>query len=86
MDAATACIPTPDPGELFIDMNQQLFGTPAPTHTPPAGPPTMQGFAANYAVQTDTPPYDPRAVMHHFTADQVPVLSQLAKAYGVSDC
>ena len=26
LDAVSACIPDPDPGELFTDMNMQLFG------------------------------------------------------------
>jgi phospholipase C len=30
-------------------------------------------------------PYDPRAVMHYFTPDQIPVMTQLARAFGVSD-
>ncbi len=83
---AAACIPTPDPGEVFSDMNQQVFNTPGKSPTTPPGPANMQGFANNYASQTDTPPYDPHAVMHHFTADQVPVLSTLAQSFGVSDC
>ena len=28
---------------------------------------------------------DPYSVMHYFTPDQVPVISQLARAFGVSD-
>ena len=83
MNAAAACIPKPDPGELFTDMNVQLFGT----DPPPAGPPQMSGFAANYAGQK--PSQDgvprPRDVLHYFTPDQVPVISTLAKAFGVSD-
>jgi phospholipase C len=83
IDAAAACIPKPDPGELFTDVNVQLFGA----DPPPAGPPQMSGFAANYAGQK--PSKDgvprPRDVLHYFTPDQVPVISTLAKAFGVSD-
>ena len=78
MDSQAACAPTPDPEELFADMTEQLFGI---GHQPPA-PPTMGGFAANYA---KTPTNDPRAVMHGFTPEQVPVLSALARSFGVSD-
>lgn len=80
-----ACTPTPDPGELFGDMNQQLFNTPEPTNFPPPGRANMGGFAANYAAQTDAPPYDPAQVMSHFTNDQAKVLSTLALNFAVSD-
>src|ERR1700682_5906044 len=78
MDSQVACIPAPDPAELFVDMTEQIFGV---GNRPPA-PPTMGGFAANYM---QTPTNDPSAVMHGFAADQVPVLSALAKGFGVSD-
>jgi phospholipase C len=78
IDAEVACIPTPDPNELFVDMTEQLFG--AGTPKPPAA--DMSGFAANYA---KTAGNDPKAVMHGFTPEQLPVLSALAKAFGVSD-
>lgn len=70
-------VPTPDPGELFEDMNMQLFN--GRTH---AG---MTGFAQNYQVQSEAPPYHPRNVMHHYEEHQVPVLRQLAKSFAVSD-
>jgi phospholipase C len=83
MVAETACMPDPDPGELFTDMNMQIFGL----GCTPADPPTMSGFVDNYMRQ---PPvsrrYDPKAVMHCFTPQQVPVISRLATAFGVSDC
>lgn len=84
MTPDTACIPTPDPGETFLDMNEQLFGG-----QPPDDPPTtpMCGFAANYATQKPSSdgPFIPNRVMHYFTAAQVPVISTLAKAFGVCD-
>lgn len=80
LDPASMTIPDPDPGELFTDMNEQLFGYGAPA----TGVPSMSGFVTNYARQQGVTP-DPSAVMHHFTPDQVPVLSGLAKAFGVSD-
>lgn len=78
MSTESACIPTPDPNELFVDMNEQIFGT----GLGPPSPPTMAGFVANY-MKTAT--NDPRAVMHGFSPEQVPVLSTLAKSFGVSD-
>ena len=81
LDDTTARIPDPDPGELFTDMNQQLFGD-----GPQTAPPTMSGFVANYMAQPNGGKlFDPGAVMHYFTPEQVPVISTLAKAFGVSD-
>jgi len=82
-DAATMSIPDPDPGEIFADdMNEQLFGAGGNV----AGDPTMSGFVVNYAKQDGVTAATQNAVMHYFTPDQVPVISQLATAYGVSDC
>lgn len=78
----TAMIPDPDPGELFTDMNMQIFGL----HGTPEGPADMSGFVDSYLRQPPADrPYDPKAVMHCFTPQQVPVLSRLATAFGVSD-
>jgi phospholipase C len=78
----TMTIPTPDPGEMFTDINTQLFGfNGAPNnHAPP-----MNGFVDNYVRQTKEPPYDPKQIMHYYMPAQVPVISQLAKAYAVCD-
>jgi phospholipase C len=81
MIASTACLPDPDPGEFFTDMNFQLFGNP----NRPGGQATMCGFAENYANQKAKGIFAPSAVMHYFTPEQVPVISTLAKAFGVSD-
>ena len=68
-------IPDPDPGELFTDIQMQINGT-AP----------MGGFVDNYMrQQPGNPVRDPNAVMHYFTPNHVPVISQLARAFGVSD-
>lgn len=76
----SACIPDPDPGELFEDINMQIFGL----H--PDGTPRMNGFVDNYVRQAaDDTPLDPRAVMHCFVPDQLPVLSTLARSFGVCD-
>jgi phospholipase C len=78
--------PDPDPGELFTDIHTQIYGL-AEDGIPASGPPTMGGFVDNYLRQPmTTPTADPYAIMHYFTPDQVPVISQLARAFGVSDC
>lgn len=84
MDATTACIPTPDPGELFTDMNMQLFGDAGRG----VGLASMGGFAQNCAQQPSTADGTAKAadVMHYFTPEQVPVISTLARAFGVCDC
>jgi phospholipase C len=85
LDAKTVCIPDPDPGELFTDIHMQIHGL-AADGTPNTGGPTMGGFVDNYMRQPPTTPAaDPYSVMHYFTPDQVPVISTLARAFGVSD-
>jgi len=83
VDPAAAVIPDPDPGEDFTDMNEQLFGA---GQARSDGRPPMSGFVANYLAQApgDTP-HDAHAVMHGYTPQQLPVLSQLAAAFGVCD-
>ena len=81
MPPEAACLPDPDPGELFTDFHTQLFGLEGGRQ------PNMSGFVDSYMRQ---PPvnglrYDPRAVMHYFTPAQVPVLSLLARSFGVCD-
>ena len=85
LTAASLVVPDPDPGELFTDIHMQIHGL-AADGAPNQGAPAMGGFVDNYMRQpAGTPAPDPRAVMHHFTPDQVPVISQLARAFGVSD-
>jgi phospholipase C len=85
LDARTVCIPDPDPGERFTDIHMQIHGL-AADGSPGTGGPTMGGFVDNYMRQpTTTPAPDPYSVMHYFTPDQVPVISTLARAFGVSD-
>jgi phospholipase C len=79
MTPATACIPDPDPGEDFTDMNFQLFGSLNRSNNAP----TMCGFAENYVRKAKGAA---SAVMHYFTPEQVPMISTLAKAFGVCDC
>jgi phospholipase C len=89
-----ASIPTPDPGEWWQYMNQQIFGSLQP-QTVNAGSPTaagplgmMGGFVQNYW-QTLTafgyPTILTPTIMHQYTADQLPVTTALAKAFAVSD-
>jgi phospholipase C len=85
MTTAAACIPTPDPGELFTDIHMQIRGLEDPNTFNPG--PTMGGFVDNYMRQPPSSdgPYDPAAVMHYFTPEEIPVLSRLAREFGVSD-
>jgi phospholipase C len=84
MTPAAACIPNPDPGELFTDVHMQINGLADGVTLNPG--PTMDGFVDNYVRQPAADvPCDPAAVMHYFTEDQIPVLSQLARAFGASD-
>jgi phospholipase C len=80
-----AFIPDPDPGELFTDYHMQLFGMQL-FGLDGDRQPRMTGFVDSYMRQPrlNGPP-DPRAVMHYFTPTQVPVLSLLARSFGVSD-
>ena len=84
MTPTAACIPTPDPGELFSDIQMQIHGMADSGTVNPS--PTMDGFVDNYVRQ---PPAnvtrDPAAVMHYFTETHIPVLCQLARQFGVSD-
>ena len=83
-DPATMTIPDPDPGELFVDMNFQLFEA---YHPGPGQAATMGGFVRNYenqAIATGSR-YDPRAIMHCFQPAQVPATSQLAASFGICE-
>ena len=54
MDAATATIPDPDPGELFTDIGEQIFGKGG---VPGNQVPPMTGFVDNYMAQKSAAPY-----------------------------
>ena len=85
-DETTMRIPSPDPGELWEDINTQLFEKPDPSN--PAPQATMEGFVKNYLEQKQKDPsgnYDAKSVMHFFTPKQVPVISQLARQFAVCD-
>jgi phospholipase C len=79
------CVPTPDPGELWTDINEQIFGA-AAAQSGSFSKPAMSGFATNYLRQTEDPTdYRADSVMHYFTPDQVPVISELARTFAVCD-
>jgi phospholipase C len=85
-DEVTMRIPDPDPGELWTDINTQLFGT--PTVPNPIPVPPMNGFVKSYLNQKILNPaevYNAKSVMHYFTPDQVPVISKLAQQFAVCD-
>lgn len=48
-----------------------------------SAPPLMSGFADNYVRQPGSP--NALNVMHYFTEKQVPVITQLARSFGLSD-
>ena len=84
-DKRTMSIPDPDPGELWEDMNTQIFGMPKPD---PKSVANMGGFVKSYLAQNDGDKAlirDPEAVMHYFSVEQVPVMSRLARQFAVSD-
>jgi phospholipase C len=72
------CIPDPDPGELFTDIQTQIHGQIPDSEG-------MSGFVDSYVSQSLAAAAHPKAVMHYFTPEQVPVISELARAFGVSD-
>lgn len=83
----TWIMPYPDPGELYSDMVQQIFGA----YSVPSGgvPAPMSGFAWNYMQQTSSPDgVTPvaRDVMQYYSGTTMPVSTYLARQYGVCDC
>lgn len=90
VDNAVWITPYPDPGELFDDMNEQIFGAKSPG---PGASATMQGFAWNYSQQPGTPLYKggpnvspvAKNVMQYYCEDAVPMTSFLARQFAVCD-
>jgi len=86
LDTGVMTVPDPDPGEHFDQMNMQLFGLGGPPNVEPLPPPPMSGFVDNYMRQPPAQtPYYPAAPMHHYLPEQVPVITQLARSFAVSD-
>lgn len=89
-DDATWIMPYPDPGELFTDMNEQIFGTANPALD---AKPTMQGFTVNYGKQPGAPLRkhepdvmpDPQNIMQYYSDEAVPITHFLAKQFAVCD-
>ncbi|HVF59625.1 MAG TPA: alkaline phosphatase family protein [Thermoanaerobaculia bacterium] len=85
-------MPYPDPGELYADMVQQIFGSNASV-LPSGVLPPMSGFAWNYTQQSPAPPgpgwpsVKPVAgnVMQYYSGASMPVTSCLAQGYAVCD-
>jgi phospholipase C len=95
-DLDTMTMPYPDPGELFNDMNEQIFGccTEAQYQAgqcPSTGPELMDGFVSNYLRQPASPDgVSPTAenIMQYYAPGpngNIPITSALAQAYAVSD-
>jgi phospholipase C len=84
---STWTMPYPDPGELYTDMVEQLFGS---TNVPPGGgPATMSGFAWNYKQQKSSPDgVAPVAknIMQYYSDQTLGFSFALAKHYAVCDC
>lgn len=83
----TWIMPYPDPGELYTDMVQQIYGA----YTVPSGgvPTPMSGFAWNYMQQSSSPdgvaPVA-RDIMQYYSGATMQVSSYLAQQYAVCDC
>ena len=89
----SASIPTPDPGEHFQYINQQIFGLKDPppigSKTPAVGPlGEMGGFVQNYyRAITDYgyPKLLLPTIMNQYSETQLPVTTALGKAFAVLD-
>jgi phospholipase C len=85
-------MPYPDPGELYSDMVQQIFGSNSSV-LPSGVLPPMSGFAWNYSGQPwsvsgpgwpSVPPV-PRNIMQYYSGTTMPVTTYLAMQYAVCD-
>ncbi len=90
----SASVPTPDPGEYFQYMNQQIFGlrdplpvnSETPTECGPLGP--MGGFVQNYQQALgdhDYPKVMLPTIMNMYSKEQFPVSTALGEAFAVLD-
>ncbi|ESS73194.1 phosphoesterase family protein [Methyloglobulus morosus KoM1] len=93
-DIAGLSVPNPDPGELWTDMNEQIFGfgplgEAKPTKLPEAVAANMSGFVDSYTDPNGKPSrasYDPRQIMSRYDPDRdVPALAALARQFAVCD-
>ncbi len=85
-------MPGANPGEGFVNTNQQLFGTPVAASS--SAVPTNTGFVTNFAQALDSdsaaqspvmPGTTPDHIMGMFTPASLPILSTLARSYAVCD-
>ena len=79
----TFTLPDPDPNELFPNFTYQLFG-PA-TDIAPGKIPEMKGFLVDYQTAKGSSPDLAKRIMQMYSPEKLPVLSQLARNYAVSD-
>ncbi len=70
-------VPNPDPEETFDNVTYQIYGPPKATRQT-----AMQGFVVDYQYATAA---DADQIMQAYTPSQVPVISQLAKNFAISD-
>lgn len=82
-------VPNPDPGESFRNMKFQIFGKIKPQV---GDPPNMGGFLQDYASLKAVQEMEARAgtniaaqIMQCYSADQVRVISELARSFAVCD-
>lgn len=89
---STFIAPYPDPGELYSDMVEQIFGSTSSV-LPTGTKPPMSGFAWNYTQQPPSPSgrgfpgVRPRAVdiMQYYSGRTMPTSTAMAKHYAVCD-
>lgn len=86
-DIAGLSVPDPDPGELWTDINMQIFGMPQPEGGNNGA--TMGGFVDSYTDPQSKPSraaYDPKQIMSRYKPDRdVTALATLARQFAVSD-
>jgi phospholipase C len=89
---STWIMPYPDPGELYSDMVQQIFGSNSVPSSTVLAP--MSGFAWNYTYQPWSISGEgwpsvgpvPRNIMQYYSEAAMPATAGLAKAFAVCDC
>jgi len=70
-------VPTPDPGEGWADMQQQIFGNGTTAD--------MSGFLANYTPLAHADGASGNQIMQGYSPSQTNVINTLAKSFAVSD-
>ncbi len=92
-DVAGLSVPNPDPGELWQDINVQIFGSQVHGGVPylprEDAVADMSGFVDSYTDPNGKPlrgEYDPRQIMSRYKPDRdVPALAALARQFAVCD-